>query len=158
MDLRDIWESRLWAPALPFVLGIVLFWTGPRLLGIALYAAGFLGFLLVGMYWRRQSRRAAFVTVHLPVSSDFGTPAERRSYQRLAERLEERVQASGAGEYDGDGAGEGTFDLYFIGEDQERVPRALRTPLKAEGVYAKVTSDRGCRYRLAVTQACVPVA
>ncbi len=141
MDLKDIWESRLWAPALPCALGIVLFWTGPRLLGIALYVAGLLGSVVVGVYWRRQSRRSAFVTVHLPVSSDFGTPLERSARQRLAERLEERVQASGAGEYDGDGAGDGTFDLYFIGEDQERLARALRSALKAEGVSAKVTSE-----------------
>jgi len=141
VDLRDIWKSRLWAPALPFVLGMVLFWTGPRLLGVTLYVAGFLGFLAGGMYWRRQSRRAAFVTVHLPFSSDFGTLAERESYQRLAETLEERVQASGAGEYDGDGAGDGTLDLYFIGEDEERLARVLRAALKAEGVAARVSSD-----------------
>ncbi len=138
--MRDIWESKLWAPALPSALGIVLFWTGPRLLGIALYVAGLLGFFVVGMYWRRQTIRSAFVTVHLPVSSDFGTPVERRACQRLAERLDELVQASGAGEYDGDGAGDGTFDLYFIGEDQERLARALRAALKAEGVSARVAS------------------
>ena len=141
VDFRDIWESRLWAPALPFLAGIVLFWTGPRLLGVALYIAGFLGFVAVGMYWKRQSRRAAFVAVHLPVSSDFGTPAERESYQRLAEKLEVRVQASGAGEYDGDGAGDGTFDLFFSGGDEERLARVLRTALKAEGVTAKVSPD-----------------
>ncbi len=141
VDPRDIWESRLWAPALPFLAGIVLFWTGPRLLGVALYVAGFLGFIAVGMYWKRQAGRAVFVTVHLPVSSDFGTPKERESYRRLAEKLEVRVLASGAGEYDGDGAGDGTFDLFFIGGDEERLARVLRTALKAEGVAARVSLD-----------------
>ena len=143
--LGFLWFSGLWWPPLPLLAGIVLLLTGSREWGGSLLALGVLGTAGQIYYMMRKLERTqvgpafdAQVVVHLPLSSEFGTEAERTAYQRLAGSLEQRVSAQNAGVYDGDGVGEASFDLYFMGDDEERLVRILRAGVKAEGVKARI--------------------
>lgn len=142
--------SGLWAPLIPLLVGAVLLVTGERVWGVSLMAAGFLGLIAIGFYWNRKLEEAmasatfdAQVIVTLPVSSESGTDDELDSYRRLAEELERRVVERGAGEYDGDGAGEGSYDMYFAGQDNQRLAQILRASLKAKGIKARVEVVEG---------------
>ena len=79
--------------------------------------------------------------VVLPLSdSDMGTKAEREAYERLAERLDAHVLATGVGEYNGDETGGGEVTLYFSGDDERALVIEIHTILEDAAL------DRAARF------------
>ena len=77
------------------------------------------------------------VIVHLPLSDgDFGKPEERESLFALDQRLEEAVERSGAGEFDGNEFGSGECVFYIYGPDADRLFEVVEPLLKGHAVAA----------------------
>ena len=141
-DWEGLRESGVWLPVLLLLVGVGLMASGRFVPGLIVGSLATPVGLAIAFYWLQEGRRGGLpVTVRLPASADYGTPEERMRYQQLAEVLEERTLRLGVGSYDGDGAGDGTFDLYFYGSDQQRLARALREGLKLAGVSGRVETE-----------------
>lgn len=80
------------------------------------------------------------VKVYLKLSNEYGTPEEIEAIHELSDALEEAIQESGAGEFDGDEFGGGECTLYMYGPDADKLFEAIRKSLKsspaATGGYA----------------------
>lgn len=62
------------------------------------------------------------VLVRIKLSDDgFGTSAERRTLQSIADEIERAVKTSKAGEYDGDEFGGGECTLFLYGSDADKL-------------------------------------
>lgn len=74
----------------------------------------------------------ATVIINLKLSDgDMGTPEDDGLIYELESRLEEAVEGSGAGEFDGDEWGGGWCRLFLYGSDADRLFHAVLPPLLA---------------------------
>lgn len=80
------------------------------------------------------------VKIYLKLSNEYGTSEEIDAIRDLSDALEEAIQKSGVGEFDGDEFGGGECTLYMYGSDADKLFGAILKPLKsspvAKGGYA----------------------
>jgi hypothetical protein len=69
------------------------------------------------------------VKVCLELSSESGDPKEMDAIHELSDVLEEAIEKSEAGEFDGDEFGGGECTLYMYGPDADKLFEAIRKPL-----------------------------
>ncbi len=83
--------------------------------------------LVRSMTWERDQEEGtglqqAAVIINLKLSDgDMGTPEDNGLIYELESRLEEAVEGSGAGEFDGDEWGGGWCRLFLYGSDADRL-------------------------------------
>jgi hypothetical protein len=78
------------------------------------------------------------VVVHIPLSNDeFGTEEEQEAAFALDEELAEAVDASGAGEFDGNEFGGGECVFFMYGPNADLLYALVRPILRARPIAAR---------------------
>ena len=67
-----------------------------------------------------MTQQAVLVYIKL-LKGPWGGPDERRALERLEDRLEEVIDESGVGEFDGNEVGEGFWRLFTYGSNADRL-------------------------------------
>lgn len=82
------------------------------------------------------------VKIIVPLSSEFGSIAEREAISALGRQVDTVLQSTQAGEYDGDEYGDGGATLYLYGQDADKVYAAIKQVLAGanlpKGSYAQL--------------------
>lgn len=106
-------------------------------LGLVLLAGALWGAQLVLGRQIRGKLMEQAVLAYIKLSDEqFGSDQERSRLFALAEKLEEVIAQSGAGEFDGNEIGTGFHILFMYGPDADRLSEAVLPELRAFGAPA----------------------
>jgi hypothetical protein len=85
------------------------------------------------------------VELHLAIPDSF-KGSDMSAFHDLQDKIEERLQAKGLGDLDGDGFGEGFCDIFFNGSDGEAMWKEMEHVVRkfgpAKGSHAEVGTKR----------------
>ena len=112
---------------------------------LILIAWGFLALVkkVIRMFTGRDVAEAPVESVSITFAisgAEYGSENERRSVQRFAMRLENKLKSHALGEYDGDEFGCGTASLYFFGQSADSLWELIEEDVRVRSPHQALSA------------------